>query len=129
MHDISHRLKIIMGELSERKFSERLDMAHTTVREYLKGRMPPSDFIVRVCERFPGTNAWWLLTGQETKPSVRDQEPVYTMFGSDTEMQEIATLLQRRVPELKSNILKILKAKADLKEALSEMGLKEGDWF
>lgn len=130
MHDISYRLKIIMGDLSERKFSERLDMAHTTVREYLKGRMPPADFVVRVCERFPGISPWWLLTGQEeAKPSVSEPEVVYTLFGSDTEMQEIVTLLQKRVPELKGNVLKMLKAKASLKDALNEMGLKEGDWF
>lgn len=68
MHDISYRLKMIMGGLSERKFSERLDMAHTTVREYLKGRMPPADFIVRVCERFPDVDPWWLMTGQGKEP-------------------------------------------------------------
>lgn len=74
----------------------------------------------------------WALTGSrdiQAKPAINDPRPAYAMFTSDTEMQEIVTLLQKRVPELKGNVLKILKAKAGLKEALSEMGLKEGDWF
>lgn len=62
MHDISYRLKILMDDLSVRKFAERLGMAPTTLQEYLKGRMPPADFVVRVCERLE-INPWWLLTG------------------------------------------------------------------
>lgn len=75
MHDISYRLKLIMGDLSVRKFAERLEMPATTIQEYLKGRMPPADFIVRVCERFH-VDCWQLLTGKE-KTVAADPSPVY----------------------------------------------------
>lgn len=64
MTEISYRLKIIMGELSVRKFAAELGLSPTTVQEYLKGRTPPADFIVRVCERFR-VDSWWLMTGVE----------------------------------------------------------------
>lgn len=38
-------------------------MAPTTLQEYLKGRMPPADFIVRVCEQLE-ISPWWLLAGK-----------------------------------------------------------------
>ncbi len=78
-------------------------------------------------------NLDWLLIGEEgeieTKNAIAEPDLMYAMFGTDAEMQEIVNLLQKRVPELKGNVLKILKAKAGLKDALNEMGLKEGDWF
>lgn len=52
-----------MGDLSVRMFADRLSMPPTTVQEYLKGRMPPADFIVRVCDRF-NIETKWLLTGE-----------------------------------------------------------------
>ncbi len=64
MDVIADRLKFIMGDLSVRKFAERLGMSPTTVQEYLKGRTPPADFIVRVCERFD-LDSWWFLTGNK----------------------------------------------------------------
>lgn len=67
MHDFSYRLKIVMGDLSVRKFAERLEMSPTTVQEYIKGRNPPADFVVRVCEQF-GVDSWWLLTGAGKPP-------------------------------------------------------------
>lgn len=71
MHDISYRLKTLMGPLSVRKFAERLELAPTTLQEYLKGRMPPADFIVRVCERLD-IDPSWLMTGKgEMKPDFR----------------------------------------------------------
>lgn len=63
MNVIANRLKIVMGELTVRKFAERLSMSPTTVQEYLKGRTPPADFIVRVCDQFD-VDSWWLLTGR-----------------------------------------------------------------
>ena len=63
MNLIADRLKFVMGSHSVRKFAECLNMSPTTVHEYLKGRVPPADFIVRVCDRF-GVDPRWLLTGE-----------------------------------------------------------------
>lgn len=95
-----------------------------------RGSLLPAIFEWAINE---SVNLDWLIKGQEcdpeAKPAIGDQSVVYAMFGTDTEMQEIVDLLQKRVPELKGNVLKILKAKAGLKDALNEMGLKESDWF
>lgn len=56
-----------MQDLSVRKFADRLGVPQTTVQQYLKGRMPPADFIVLVCERF-AIDPWWLLTGNSKVP-------------------------------------------------------------
>lgn len=69
MNEFANRLKNIMGELSVRKFAAELGMSPTTVQEYLKGRVPPADFIVRVCERF-NVDSWWLLTGEGVAPEL-----------------------------------------------------------
>jgi transcriptional regulator with XRE-family HTH domain len=64
MNSFEIRLKKVMGSLSVRKFAEVLGAPTTTVQQYLKGRTPPADFIVLVCERFK-VDSWWLLTGEE----------------------------------------------------------------
>lgn len=80
MNSIEHRLKKLMGELSVRKFAEKLGVPTTTLQQYLKGRMPPADFVVLVCERCV-VDSWWLLTGEqpsemslETKPKSGELE-------------------------------------------------------
>ena len=60
---IESRLKKIKGKLSEREFAKRLGFASSTVRSYLEGRMPPADFIAKVCEVF-NISEQWLLTGE-----------------------------------------------------------------
>jgi transcriptional regulator with XRE-family HTH domain len=62
MSTIEDRLKIIMGDLSGRKFAAELGVSSTTVNQYLNGRTPPAEFIVLVCEHYK-VDSWWLLTG------------------------------------------------------------------
>ena len=64
MNSFENRLKKIMGDMSVRKFAEKLGVPTTTLQQYLKGRTPPADFIVLVCERYE-IDSWWLLTGEE----------------------------------------------------------------
>ena len=59
---IADRLKEIMSDMSVRDFAGKLGKSPSTLQEYLKGRIPPADFIVCVCEQF-SVDAWWLLTG------------------------------------------------------------------
>jgi transcriptional regulator with XRE-family HTH domain len=61
--DISDRLKEIMGEASQREFAKSLNISPSTLWEYLNGRIPPADFIIRVCETYRICEHW-LLTGQ-----------------------------------------------------------------
>jgi phage repressor protein C with HTH and peptisase S24 domain len=64
MHAITNNLNILLNESpSMRKMAEAIGVSPTTLNEYIKGRIPPADFIVRVCERL-NVNAEWLLTGK-----------------------------------------------------------------
>ena len=98
MNVIAYRLKFIMGDLSARKFSERLGMSPTTVQEYLKGRTPPADFIERVCVCF-GVEAWWLLTGEgemmrAPATATREPEAQYIQPGSgDPQIREMVEIM------------------------------------
>ncbi len=58
---------------SMRQFAKELGISPSTFHEYIKGRTPPADLLVRICERFNVSESW-LLTGegpmfrQEVKP-------------------------------------------------------------
>ncbi len=60
---ITARLKKAMGKSSQREFARKLNISPSTLWEYMKGRVPPSDFIVRVCEQ-TGVSERWLLSGK-----------------------------------------------------------------
>ena len=63
---IGNRLKLLQGDLSVREFADRLSISSSTLWQYLRGRTPPAEIIVRVCERYDVT-AWWFLTGNGEK--------------------------------------------------------------
>jgi transcriptional regulator with XRE-family HTH domain len=109
-----------MDTLSVRKFAERLDMAPTTLQEYLKGRMPPADFIVRVCERLE-INPWWLLAGngemKSTQPVVTaDPAPLYLteMSPERKKKAKLGNMLNRIIDEGDSKKIKAVESQLDL---------------
>ncbi|MDA8388443.1 MAG: helix-turn-helix domain-containing protein [Nitrospiraceae bacterium] len=61
---ITHRLKQIIGDRSQREFAKSLGISPSTLWEYLKGRTPPADFIARVCER-ENVSLKWLMRGED----------------------------------------------------------------
>ena len=69
--DISYRLRVVMGDMSQREFAKVLEISPSTLWEYLNGRVPPADFIVRVCAHFQICERW-LLTGEG--PRQREEE-------------------------------------------------------
>lgn len=90
MDNIASRLKIIMGDMSCREFSARLEKSPTTVNKYLKGRVPPADFIEIVCSRF-SVRSWWLLTGEGTMKQDKKQ-PGLCRADRELMVQTIAVL-------------------------------------
>ncbi len=131
MSEIIERLKSCKGYESDADLARDLGVPPKKLGVWKLRNTVPLEELTTFC-RHNNCSLEWALTGShsaQAKTSVDDPRPTYAMFGTDTEMQEIVDLLQKRVPELKGNVLKILKAKAGLKDALNEMGLKEGDWF
>lgn len=60
------KLKEIMGEMTVRAFADRLGKSPSTLQEYLKGRVPPADFVALVCDCF-NVSADWFLFGKGPK--------------------------------------------------------------
>lgn len=60
------RLVELQQTMSQREFSAKIGVPYTTLREYLKGKVPPCTFLLKVCQAF-GINAHWLLTGEGAK--------------------------------------------------------------
>lgn len=63
---ICERLVEIQGDKSGKKFADSLEISQSTLYYYLKGRIPPSDFVAQVCDKY-NVNANWLLTGEGPK--------------------------------------------------------------
>lgn len=114
MHLIENRLKKVMGDLSVRKFAEVLGCPPTTVQQYLKGRTPPADFVVLVCERFK-VDSWWLLTGE----GFVSEEPLEYNC-KDPVTERIDLMLEEMDEEGKRDILKYAEEKKLLAELKAE---------
>jgi hypothetical protein len=61
--NLSERIAILLGDRSIRSFAADVGVPEATVRHYLRGRMPPADFIAALCVQ-TGASSWWLLTGE-----------------------------------------------------------------
>lgn len=115
-----------MGDLSVRKFAETLGCPPTTVQQYLKGRIPPADFIVLVCERFK-VDSWWLLTGEEKKEELRHVAESKEQYSQKNPViQRIDTMLVDMDEEAQRDVLKYAEEKKLLKELMEERKTKRG---
>lgn len=74
MNVITNNLNEILKDYSSaRKMAEALNTSPTTLNEYLKGRIPPSDFVVRICEQL-NISFEWILTGKGGKQVGNDND-------------------------------------------------------
>lgn len=60
------RLVDVQGQLSNKAFAEKLGISQSTLFNYLRGRIPPADFVSHVCKLLD-INGHWLLTGEGLK--------------------------------------------------------------
>jgi len=60
---IHHRLQIAVGDRSFRSLSEITGVNHESVRRYMQGSAPSTEFLQNLCNRL-GINGDWLLTGK-----------------------------------------------------------------
>jgi transcriptional regulator with XRE-family HTH domain len=121
MNSFADRLKIIMGSVSGREFAAKLGKSSTTVNQYLKGRTPPADFIVLVCERYQIEHKW-LLTGEG--PMKRGEEPKAAPGVIDEELlKEAIQAVEEYLEEIKGTLTP--EKKAELVMLLCQWHLKE----
>ncbi len=125
MNDISYRIKKIMGDLSVRKFAQEIRMSPTTVQEYVKGRMPSAEFVVRVCERYH-LNSWWLLTGegeekQKATVGINEGEILYSSTLSvDPVTARVDALMTDMSEEARRDVLKYAEEKKLLSDLMED---------
>ncbi|MET1259270.1 helix-turn-helix transcriptional regulator [Flagellimonas sp. DF-77] len=64
------RLKLLLSqkELSAAAFAEAISVPRSSISHLLSGRNRPSlDFVMKVVQRFPEVDLYWLLFGNEAK--------------------------------------------------------------
>ena len=77
--DFAKRLQKILDYygVTATAFSEELDFNRSTISHLLSGRNKPSlEFVMKVLQKYPEVELYWLLNGKGTFPS--DQNPKVT---------------------------------------------------
>lgn len=124
------------------EFAALIGISQGSLSDIENNKTKPSAETLSAIVRKTDVNPGWLLTGEKKTYSwfgdsrehhaacVRDVS--HGVFGGEdkplTKLDKIIELL-KQMPELQPIVLKMLKSKKGLKDALDEMGLKEGDWF
>ena len=78
------RLEIILKyyELSATAFAEEIGVQRSSISHLLSGRNKPSlDFVLKVVQRFPEVNLYWLLNGKGSFPKKQQKEPQSSPIG------------------------------------------------
>ncbi len=113
---ITDRLKTVMAGIPQRKFAKQLEISPSTLWEYSRGRIPPADFIAKVCERFQISERWF-LTGKGEMRRPPDE--------LDSTTHQILTLLQSMDAKDKRYILQLVQKEKLLMDLLEEREQKE----
>lgn len=104
--DFSKRLQMLMEhyQLSASAFADEIDFNRSTISHLISGRNKPSlDFVLKVLERFPEVNMYWLVYGQGKSPT----DSPSTQYAS-SQIQE----------EIKSDTIKEAKEEENIDEAV-----------
>lgn len=86
MGQIKDRLLILVNELTDGKpavFAKKVGIPHSTFHNYIKGRKPHSDHLIRIRDTFR-VNIDWLLTGKGNKyfvNQIKDPDSEYDQHG------------------------------------------------
>lgn len=96
LHD---RLCLVIGHRSHREIAELTGWSAETVRRYVSGHMPSSEFIADIC-RLTGTNAQWLITGQG--PRTMDEARAAALDRST--LADLVVSLCQRIEELAQRV-------------------------
>lgn len=86
--DFSNRLQMLMEyyQLSASAFADEIDFNRSTISHLISGRNKPSlDFVLKVLERFPEVNMYWLVYGQGNFPN----DSSSTLFAASQIQEEI----------------------------------------
>ena len=91
---------------------DRISVNRSTISHLLSGRNKPSlDFVMKVLEKFPEVELYWILNGKGNFPSEKNENTTTSSINEKAPI--IATSLKnvektQNTPPLSSNILKSL---------------------
>lgn len=131
--DILDRIKEIKSLKTDTEMSKLFSVTPQTISTWRKRGTIPYNSLVTLCER-EGMSLDWLLTGEgpmkkyeapEEKPltGVREASTIYNVR-EDPDLAEIVSLLEE-FPQDKRLILKLLKGKKEIREALEGIEIKD----
>jgi transcriptional regulator with XRE-family HTH domain len=105
--------------LSATAFSEEIDFNRSTISHLLSGRNRPSlEFVMKVLQKFPEVELYWLLNGSGTFPAVKEEpnpfsrEELKSIGNVETSDNRSENLLKT------SNLSKITKDIGDLEQVI-----------
>ena len=112
--DFGKRLQIILNYygISATDFSNQISVNRSTISHLLSGRNKPSlDFVMKVLEKFPEVELYWILNGKGNFTSEKNENTTTSSINEKAPI--IATSLKnvektQNTPPLSSNILKSL---------------------
>lgn len=123
--EIVERIKKLKGYKTDREVAESLKMTLGALSNHKTRRTIPYDALSSFCES-EGVSFDWLLTGEGSPQKghqVCEERTIYNNVREDPEMEEIIRLL-REYPQDKKLVLKLLKGKKDIKEALDGLQIR-----
>ena len=85
--DFGKRLQIILNYygISATDFSNQISVNRSTISHLLSGRNKPSlDFVMKVLEKFPEVELYWILNGKGNFPSENNKNPTTSSINEKT---------------------------------------------
>lgn len=90
---LTERLRIITGGQTIREVAEMVGMNHETVRRYLSGHAPSTEFLAQICDHY-GVSGNWLLLGKGPPTIKAIQRQALENATEEELMGALATKLQ-----------------------------------
>lgn len=130
--EVAGRIRLIRGKIDRASFAGMLNISPSYITMIEKGKRLPSPQLTELlCLKF-NINLDWLLTGEgeiyektlEEKPLIVAEKPAIYEIKEDADLSEILKMLQEH-PKDKKLVLKLLRGKKDIKEALEGFEIKK----
>jgi transcriptional regulator with XRE-family HTH domain len=107
--DFAIRLQKILDyySISATELSNQIKFNRSTISHLLSGRNKPSlDFVMRILQKYPEVELYWLLNGKGSFPSItKNLAPIDTMTTSQASKIESILPSNKHLTEVASNSL------------------------
>lgn len=90
--EFAERLKILMTRfgLSASALADEIDVQRSSISHLLSGRNKPSlDFVLKVLQKYPEVELYWLLNGKGSFPIKNDEKHTPTLFSEKSKQPQL----------------------------------------